>query len=232
MRAFAGGDAIVVLGNLRPVEVPATPAHPFADAPRDRTAEALRVCTYDTTFLGTRYRTVDNPGGSPYWDAGSGPLVIGTEAGTGRLGVKYRADGVLLAEADFALTIAAATQARLTSAAGGPLVTAQLGQRTTDSGLTLAVGYSRNRGIPEHWGWVANSVGGTRYVGPAQYGDITSATLSVPAGGGTLELLDGGGRSCTAESRSCTLTLDKAALQAAARYGLPAAKAAVGVEGR
>ena len=113
----------------------------------------------------------------------------------------------------------------MASEAGGPLVTAQLGQRTTDSGLTLAVGYSRNRGIPEHWGWAANSVGGTGYVGPARYGDVSSAALSVPAGGGMLELLGGGGRSCTAESRSCTLTLDKAALQAAARYGLQAAKA-------
>ena len=214
-----GGDAIVVHDTLCPINVADSPEHPFVDSPRDRTAAALRVCKFDLrSYYGDTYRTVDNPGGSPFWAAGTGPLVIGTKTGTGTVTVKHTQNGVLVGQGSFPLTIAAATQTRLTSDNPDTMITAELGQRTADDSLALLIGYQRDRGIPLHWGWHrATFIGNVGYVGPARYEDIASVALTVPAGGGTLRLL-GTANSCTAETSACTLTLDKAALQQAARY--------------
>ena len=220
----SGGDAMLISANLCPVSVPSEPAHPYADAPRDRTAEALRVCKWDRAVYGARYRSVDNPGGSPYSDTGTGPLVIGTKVGGGHLKVEYRLGGVLMAENRMTLQIAAATPLGTASHPSLGRITAELGQRTADNGLILQIGYYRHRGIPEHSGWeTATAIGAPGYFGPARYEDIRSVELTVPAGGGTLELL-GTGQYCTAARSECTLSLDPAALQAAARYGLPADK--------
>ena len=220
--ASGGGDAMLVSANLCPVSIPAVPAHPYVDAPRDRTAEELRTCKWDRVFYGARFRSVDNPGGAPYWDSGTGPGVLATKAGAGTITAKYLLGGVVMAEDSVALTITAATQARLASPSDAPMITAALGQRTTDSGLALQIGYYRDRAIPEHWGWdTATRIGAPGYFGPALYGDVESVALTVPARGGTLELL-GTTQRCTADRSACTLSLDKSALQAAARYGLPA----------
>ena len=220
------GDAIVFHHNLCPVELPAVPEHPFVDAPRDRTAAELRVCKFDFRYFGDRYRSVDNPTGTEYHDAGTGPAVIGTKAGDGSIAAKYYknygGNRVLVAENSFPITIAAATAARLSSDASDPMIIAELGQRATDDSLTLLVGYQRATGIPFRWS-SALKIGGIGYVGPARYEDISSVALTVPAGGGELELL-GTAHSCTADSASCTLVLDRSALQQAARYGLTASQ--------
>ena len=218
------GDAMLVSADLCPVTIPSEPEHPYADAPRDRTAEALRTCKWDRAFYGTRYRTLDNPGGSPYQGLDIGPLVIGTKGGSGKIEVQYRLGGVVVAWDDFTFAFLEPTAARLASHHGLSNITANLGRRSTDTGLTLQIGYYRHRGIPEHWGWeTATAIGAPGYFGPARYEDIRSVELTVPAGGGTLELL-GTGHYCTAARSACTLSLDPAALQAAARYGLPADK--------
>ena len=213
-----GGDVVITGGTLCPVEIPASPAHPFVDAPRARTAEKLRVCKWNVAYYGNAYRSAANPSGAPYWDTGTGPQVVGIKAGTGQLAVKHRKDGVLVAENEFTLRIAAATRTNLLSAADAPLITAGIGQGDGGGPLTLQIGYERRRGIPAFWPMTRDTAG-SGYYGFARYEDVESVALTVPAGGGTLEVL-GAAQSCTAtDSASCTITLDKAALKQAAHYG-------------
>ena len=50
----SGGDVVITGGTLCPVEIPASPAHPFADAPRGRVAAELRVCKWNHAYYGNR----------------------------------------------------------------------------------------------------------------------------------------------------------------------------------
>jgi len=223
-----GGDVVITGGTLCPVEIPASPAHPFVDAPRDRTAAELRVCKWNHAIYGNSYRSAANPSGAPYWDTGTGPQVVGLKAGTGALAVTYRKDGADVAKNSFTLTIAAATRANLLSAADAPLITAGIGQGDGGGPLVLQIGYERRRGIPAYWPRTRDTAG-SGYYGFARYADVESVALTVPAGGGTLEAL-GTAQSCTAtDSASCTITLDKAALKQAARYGYTPEDGAPGI---
>ena len=223
-----GGDVVISGGTLCPVEIPAgSPEHPFVDAPRDRYAEELRVCKWNHAYYGNAYRSAANPSGAPYWDSGTGPQVVGIKAGTGDLAVTYRKDGADVATNKFTLTIAAATRANLLSAADAPLITAGIGQADGGGPLTLRIGYERRRGIPAFWPMTRDTAG-SGYYGFARYQDVESVALTVPAGGGTLDVL-GTGRSCTAGSAECTITLGKGDLKLAARYGYTPADGAPGI---
>ena len=214
-----GGDAVVAIGSLCPIEIPgAGPEHPFVDAPRDRTAAALRVCKYNRDYyVSGYYNSVANPDGVAFWDTGTGPFVFGTKAGDGTITVKYLLGDVVVGQADYDITIGAAVQANLLSDSAAPMITAGLGQRDAGGPLALQIGYERARGIPAYWPDM-HELGGPGYFGPARYEQVESVALTVPAGGGTLEVL-GTFRSCTAGSDACTITLSRGDLKQAARYG-------------
>ena len=222
----APGGGIVFVGSLCPIDAPADPPHPDSVAiiPRDRTAEALATCVYGDP----------NKGGT-YW-GGTGPTFIPTvSSGTVTLTLSYHkgaddtsttmVDESLVAMDTLDIDVALATDNTDEGNGGSDwdesLVIAELGSRSYDSDLVLLIGHRRNRGIPEFWGGLISPTGPGSITG-ATYGHVGSVALTVPAGGGKLELL-GTDKSCEATGEACMLTISRDDLKAAARYGLPAA---------
>ena len=232
--ASTGGNAgggIVAIGSLCPVAAPAEPVHPSGSAyvPRDRTAAALAKCVYNRAGrLGT------------YW-GGTGPYFIPVSTGTVTVTLSYRkgaddpsttgVDESLVAEDSLDFTVVAATDNTDTGNGGSDWdesdLIAELGLRSYDDSLSLLIGHRRNRGIPEFWGGATSPTGPGTITGAAYSSvDATEAvTLTVPAGGGYLELL-GTSKSCDSSDSdsACTLTITRADLKAAARYGVPASR--------
>ncbi len=223
------GGGIVSAGTLCPIDAPADPPHPDETAiiPRDRTAAALAKCVYgDPVKSGT------------YWP-GTGPTFVPTvSSGTVMLTLSYYkgeddpattgVDESLVARDTLAIPIAGATDNTDTGNGGSDWdeseLIAQLGSRSFDDSLSLLIGHRRNRGIPEFWAGLSSPTGPGSIRG-ATYASVDAdeaVVLTVPAGGGLLELL-GTTKSCDSADAACTLTITRADLKAAARYGVPAA---------
>ena len=229
------GGGIVAVGSLCPIDAPADPPHPDSVAiiPRDRTAEALATCVYgDPVKSGT------------YW-GGTGPEFIPSAAAAGQtvtLTLSYHkgaddasttsVDESLVARDTLGIPVVAATDNAETTGDDGwdeRALIAELGSRSYDSDLSLLIGHRRNRGIPEFWGGL-NSPTGPGTITGATYAIVdenAAVALTVPAGGGKLELL-GTDKSCEATGAACTLTITREDLKTAARYGLPAASRSSG----
>ena len=229
------GGGIVAVGSLCPIDAPADPPHPDSVAiiPRDRTVEALATCIYgDPVKSGT------------YW-GGTGPYFIPSAAAAGQtvtLTLSYHkgeddastmgVDESLVARDTLGIPVVAATDNAETGGDDGwneGELIAELGSRSYDSDLSLLIGHRRNRGIPEFWGGLNSPTGPGTIIG-ATYAIVdenAAVALTVPAGGGKLELL-GTDKSCEATGAACTLTITREDLKAAARYGLPAASRSSG----
>ena len=222
------GGGIVAIGTLCPVAGPVEPAHPSgsANVPRDRTAAALAKCVYNRSGTSGTYWGGTGPRFIPVVSTGTVTVTVSYHKGNDDPGTAT-VDESLVAEDSLDIPVAAATDNTDTGNGGSSWdesdLIAELGQRSYDDSLGLLIGHRRNRGIPEFWGGTSSPTGPGTITG-ATYAsvDATEAvTLTVPAGGGTIELL-GASKSCTASSSACTLTITRSDLKTSARYGVPA----------
>ena len=224
------GGGVVAISSLCPIGPSNEPEHPIAlNLPRSRTVEGLATCEYRYEF-GTYW---GGKGVNFFPTAAAGTVVTITlsyhkgadDASTANV------DESLVARDTLPITVVAATDNTDTGNGGSDWdereLIAELGQRSYDDSLSLLIGHRRNRGIPEFWAGATSPTGPGTITG-ALYSsvDATEAvTLTVPAGGGYLELL-GTSKSCdsSGSDSACTLTLTRADLKAAARYGVPAGR--------
>ncbi len=223
------GGGIVTAGSLCPIASPAEPPHPSgtANVPRARTAAGLAKCVYNR----------DGNSGT-YW-GGTGPTFIPTAStGSVTVTVSYHkgaddpattgVDESLVAKDSLSIPVAAAADNTDTGNGGSSWdesdVVAELGSRSREDSLVLLIGHRRNRGIPEFWAGLSSPTGPGSIKGAtyATVDDDAAIALTVPAGGGTLEIL-GADKSCTAGAAACTLTITRNDLKAAALYAGPAA---------
>ena len=219
------GAAAIVFGNLCPVTLADGDVENVfgdANAPRDRTAEALAKCRYPSSIR---------------WSAenfdylGTATFVFPTRTGSLPLTVTYYKeddDPATPNEVEFMTLGTDMLTLNVVAAPADVKLKAELNQYNFENQLNLGIGYHWFTGVPAHWG-VGEPLlpGGRGLFGGATYADLAeddAVRITVPSG--TLTLLgdpDGSllafdtPTSCTGP---CTLTLSRAMLQWSARYRL------------